>query len=316
MAKYKQHPIDPNRLPDSPLAKCAIWTGNNTYPRQTKKKPNEFTIIPHCIAGNPTAEAQAMAFCNPDRGASAHYIIDSKGVIVQNVPEDCRAWTTGGNLDVNGLTGAEIDHEAITFEIANCGYGEPWPMSAEAINSLVLLMVDICKRNGIPCIKYSGNKFLAGTPEQNVAAHRWFATKSCPGSFLYDNLSAVCDTVNYYLSSSVPVPVPSVDDIYIINGLDYRPVFDPEVYREYRPDVAANPYYGSSDEATWKHFLDFGMKEFFEEPGLANSRTSGEFCPQAYYNRYSDLREAFGDDFFYYYRHYVMFGQNEGREAF
>ena len=313
---YKQHPIDPNRKPDSPLALKAMWTGNNTYPRQTNKKPNEFTIIPHCIAGNPTAEAQAAAFQNPNRGASAHYIIDSKGIIIQGVPEDCRAWTTGGDLNVNGLTGAMMDHEAITFEIANVTREPLWAMSAEAINSLVLLMVDICRRNGIPCVKWQGNKFLAGHPDQqNIAAHRWFARKSCPGDFLYNSMGAVADTVNFYLAADKPQPLPVPNEGFIINGLDYSPVFNPKTYAASRPDVAANPYYGASDEMLWKHFCDFGMKEFFEEPGLAQSKTSEEFCVQAYKNRYSDLRDAFGDDFFEYYKHYIMFGKNEGRNA-
>ena len=312
---YKQHPIDPSRKPDSPLAKCAMWTGNNTFPRQTKKKPSQYTIIPHCIAGNPTAEAQAVAFQNPNRGASSHYVIDSKGVIVQCVPEDCRAWTTGGDLNVKGLTGAQMDHESITMEIANCAVGEPWPMTAEAINSLVLLIVDICKRNGIPSVKWTGNKFDAGTDKQNVAAHRWFARKSCPGNFLYNNMKAVCDTVNYYLASALPTPAPSNGGTYVINGLDFSPVFDPVVYAQSRPDVASNPYYGSSNDMLWKHFCDFGMKDFFDDPNLAHSKTSSEFCVQIYKNRYSDLVSAFGDDFYKYYEHYIVCGKAEGRSA-
>lgn len=306
--------VDPNRKPDSPLAKCAMWTDNCTFPRQTKKKPNEWSLIPHCIAGNPSAEAQAAAFQRPGRGASAHYIIDSKGVIVQNVPEDCRAWTTGGDLNVNGLTGAMMDHESITFEIANCAYGGDWPMSAEAINSLVLLMVDICKRNGIPGLKWEANKFLAGSKVQNVAAHRWFATKSCPGNFLYNNMGAVCDTVNFYLGGVLPTPLPSSSK-YVLNGLDYSPVFDPKTYAESRPDVVLSPFYGPDDDALWQHFCDFGMKDFFDDPGLANSKTSPEFCVQIYKNRYSDLVSAFGDDFFEYYKHYVVCGKAEGRSA-
>lgn len=313
---YKQHPIDPNRKPDSPLAKCAMWTGNNTFPRQTKKKPSQYTIIPHCIAGNPSAEAQAAAFQNPNRGASAHYIIDSKGVIIQGVPEDCRAWTTGGDLNVKGLTGAQMDHESITMEIANVTREPLWAMSAEAVNSLVLLMVDICKRNGIPCVKWKGDKFLAGKPDQqNIAAHRWFARKSCPGDFLYNSMGAVADTVNFYLGSVQPQPTPTPGEGFIINGLDYSPVFNPKTYAASRPDVASNPYYGSSDEMLWKHFCDFGMKEFFENPGLAQSKTSPEFCVQIYKNRYSDLRDAFGDDFFEYYKHYIVCGKAEGRSA-
>lgn len=311
------HHVDPNRKPDSPLALKAMWTDNCTYPRQTTKKPSEFTIIPHCIAGNPRAEAQAAAFQKPGRGASAHYIIDSWGTIIQGVPEDCRAWTTGGDLNVNGLTGSMMDHEAITFEIANITREPLWAMSPEAINSMTFLMVDICKRNGIPCVKWQGNKFLAGHPDQqNIAAHRWFARKSCPGDFLYNNMGAVADVVNFYLAKdSTPAPLPTPDKGFIINGLDYSPVFNPVTYGESRPDVAANPYYGVSDEMLWKHFCDFGMKEFYEEEGLSKSKTSEEFCVQAYRDRYSDLRDAFGDDFFEYYRHYVMSGKKEGRNA-
>lgn len=296
--------VDPNRKPDSPLALKAMWTDNCTFPRQTKKKPNEWTIIPHCIAGNPSAEAQAAAFQNPARKASAHYIIDSKGAIIQNVPEDCRAWTTGGDLNVNGLTGAMMDHEAITFEISNCVYGDPWYMSAEAINSMVFLMVDICKRRGIPALKWTGNKFDAATPKANVAAHRWFAKKSCPGDFLYNSMPAVCDTVNMYLGSNV-APIPTSG--YFINGLDFSPVFDPAFYAWKYADIASNPYYGSSNDMLWKHFCDFGMNEF--------RQGSAEFNPVVYKQKYPDLVQAFGDNDFDYYQHYVMFGKAEGRTA-
>ena len=308
--------VDPNRKPDSPLALKAMWTDNCTFPRNTKKKPSEFTIIPHCIAGNPTAEAQAAAFQRPDRDASAHYIIDSWGTIIQGVPEDCRAWTTGGDLNVNGLTGSMIDHEAITFEIGNITREPLWAMSPEAINSMTFLMVDICRRNGISCVKWLGDKFLAGHPDkQNIAAHRWFARKSCPGDFLYNSMGSVADVVNFYLAADNPQPIPVPNEGFIINGLDYSLVFNPKTYAASRPDVAANPYYGASDEMLWKHFCDFGMKEFFEEPGLAQSKTSEEFCVQAYKNGYSDLRDAFGDDFFEYYKHYIVCGKNENRSA-
>lgn len=305
--------VDPNRKPDSPLAKCAMWTDNCTFPRNTKKQPSEWTIIPHCTAGNSPAEATARSFQNPSRQASSHYVIDSKGIIIQCVPECCRAWTTGGDLNVNGLTGAMMDHESITIEVANCSLGGDWPMSAEAINSLTLLMADICRRNGIPQLKWTGNKFDSGTPNQNVAAHRWFARKACPGNFLYNNMGAVVDTVNLLIGSINPTPEPTTG--YVIHGFDFSPVFDPKTYAESRPDVASNPYYGSSDDMLWKHFCDFGMREFFENPGLATSKTSPEFCVQIYRDRYSDLRETFGDDFFDYYQHYVVCGKREGRSA-
>lgn len=298
--------VDPNRKPDSPLALKAMWTDNCTFPRQTNKKPSQFSIIPHCTAGNSPAEATARSFQNPARKASSHYIIDSIGTIIQNVPECCRAWTTGGELNVNGLTGAMMDHESITIEVANCALGGDWPMSAAAINSLVLLMADICRRNGIPMLKWKGDKYLAGKPEQqNVAAHRWFARKTCPGNFLYNNLGAVCDTVNLYLQTA-PTPVPQPTTGYVINGLDFSPVFDPIYYKEHNSDVAASPY-GASDSTLWDHFCNFGMSEF--------RQASAEFNPKAYRERYSDLNQAFGDDGFEYYQHYIMFGKAEGRTA-
>lgn len=299
------HPIDPNRKPDSPLAVKAIWSPNNTYPRQTTKKPSQFTIIPHCIAGNPTAEAQAKAFANPNRGASAHYIIDSNGVIVQGVPEDCRAWTTGGDLNVNGLTGSMMDHESITFEIANITREPWWAMSEQAINSLVLLCVDICKRNGIPALKWQNNKFLAGQPDkQNVAVHRWFARKSCPGDFLMLGMENVVTVVNAMLAGSTPVPQPTSG--HVINGVDYDVVFNDEYYRSHYPDVASSDY-GNIADGMWKHFCDFGMNEL--------RQACEEFDPKKYKADNADLVAAFGDDNFQYYQHYIVFGKQEIAEG-
>ena len=302
--------VDPNRKPDSPLAK-AVWTNHYcTFPRQTKKKPCEFTIIPHCTAGNSSAEATARYWASlpESQGASSHYIIDSKGVIVQNVPEDCRAWTTGGDIPKdkcpNHITGSEMDHESITIEVANITREPDWKMSAEAINSLVNLMVDICKRNGIPCLKYSANLALVGTPEQNVAAHRWFARKACPGNFLYDNLVAVVTTVNLYLGTSpAPEPVPC-NGSYIINGLDYSVVFDPAYYVEKYSDLEAA--FGNNPDALWQHFCNFGMNEFRQ--GSAN------FNPQVYKDNNPDVANSpYGEDNYGYYTHFVQFGQYENR---
>ena len=294
---------DLNRKPDSPLAKCAIWTYNCSI-RNTKLKPSQFDFIPHCTAGMSSAESTARRFQNPAVQASCHYCIGSNGDIVQNVPEEYRAWTTGGDLNVNGVTGAMMDHHSFTFEIANTALAPDYPMSAEAIASLVYLMVDICKRHGIKKVIWNGDKYYASNANNYnvIAAHRWYARKSCPGNFLYNSMGNVADTVNMLLASGGDIP--SGD--YVIDGVNYGEVFDPTYYRDHNPDVAASPY-GVNDSTLWEHFRDFGMNEL--------RRGNESFNARAYKERYADLREAYGDSNQMYYWHWIVFGKAEGRNG-
>ena len=294
---------DLNRKPDSPLAKCAIWTYNCSI-RNTKLKPSQFKFVPHCTAGMSTAEATARSFQNPKRQASCTYCIGGNGDIVQSVPEEYRPWTTGGDLNVNGVTGAMIDHMAFTFEIANSALGGSWPMSAEAINSLVLIMVDICKRYGIPKVYWNGDKYFSSKAENynTINVHRWYARKACPGDFLVALMPNVAMTVNAILASGGDIPSGS----YVIDGVDYGEVFDPTYYRDHNPDVAASPY-GVNDSTLWEHFRDFGMNEL--------RRGNESFNARAYKERYADLREAYGDSNQMYYWHWIVFGKAEGRNG-
>jgi len=292
---------DLNRKPDSPLAKCAIWTYNCSV-RNTKLKPSQFSFIPHCTAGMSSAEATATRFQRADVQASATYCIGSNGDIVQNVPEEYRPWTTGGDLNVNGVTGAMMDHHSYTFEIANTALAPDYPMSAEAIASLIYLMVDICKRHGIPKVIWNNDKFYASTHDNTIAVHRWYCRKSCPGNFLMSCMSNVADTVNMLLANGGAIP--SGD--YVIDGINYGEVFDPTYYRDHNLDVAASPY-GVNDGTLWEHFRDFGMNEL--------RQGNAEFNARVYKERYADLREAFGDSNQMYYWHWIVFGKAEGRNG-
>lgn len=298
MVKY-----DTSRKPDSPLASRAIWTFNCSI-RNTKLKPSQFKFVPHCTAGMSSAAATATRFQNPNVGASATYCIGGDGDIVQNVPEEYRPWTTGGDLNVNGVTGATIDHMAFTFEIANSALGGSWPMSDKAINSLVLLMVDICQRHGIPRVYWNNDKYFSSitTNYNTINLHRWYARKSCPGDFLVSLMPNIATVVNNLLAAG-PV-VPSGD--YVIDGVDYSVVFDPAYYRANQSDVAASPY-GASDDGLWQHFRDFGMNEL--------RQGNAEFDAKAYKEKYADLRAAFGDDNPMYYYHYIVCGKQEIAEG-
>jgi hypothetical protein len=251
-----------------------------------------------------SAEATARSFQNPNRQASCTYCIGSNGDIVQNVPEEYRPWTTGGDLNVNGVTGAMIDHMAFTFEIANTALAPDYPMSMEALTSLIYIMVDICKRYGIPRVIWNNDKYFSSVASNynTINVHRWYARKACPGNFLMNCMPTVADTVNLLLAGGGNIP--SGD--YVIDGIDYGEVFSPTYYRDHYPDVVASPY-GVNDNTLWEHFRDFGMNELRQGNETFNAR--------AYKERYADLREAYGDSNQMYYWHWIVFGKAEGRNG-
>ena len=74
----------------------------------------------------------------------------------------------------------------------------------------VELLVDICKRHpAIGRLRWKGDKSLVGQPDkQNIAVHRWFAYKACPGDYIYERLGAIADEVNRRLDEEENKPKP------------------------------------------------------------------------------------------------------------
>lgn len=280
--------------PDSKLVTGVMWSPNYTAQRKYKID----TIIIHCMAGTYDARRCGQLFADPKRKASSHYGISSNGEIWQYVPEKYRAWTTGGDKTCNGWTGSNYDHRSITMEVSNTTLGPDWQVSAAAMQSIINLCADICRRNGIPQLIWSNNPKLVGNASlQNMALHRWFASKACPGNFLVACMANIALAVNQQLAAPAGQ--------YILNGYDYSPVFDPVYYSSAYPDIRAA--FGTDAAALWNHFQVCGMNEF--------RRGSAEFDPWYYYNNNPDVVAVFGNDRPMYYAHYVMFGKAEGRKG-
>ena len=264
-------------------------------PNYSKRKYKIDTIIIHCMAGTYDAKRCGQLFADPKRQASSHYGISSNGDIYQYVPEQYRAWTTGGDKVCNGWTGSDYDHRSITMEVSNTTLGPNWGISPQALQSIIALCTDICKRHNIKPM-WSNNPALVGhADKQSFALHRWFATKSCPGPTIIAFMPYITLSVSQNLSQSG----------YILNGYDYSPVFDPIFYTERYSDL--NAAFGYNSEMLWLHFQTCGMNEF--------RQASAEFDPVVYAERYPDVKEAFGDDRPMYYFHYVAFGIDEGRSG-
>lgn len=160
---------------------------NHSGPRSHKID----TVSIHCMAGNLTVETCGGLFANRSREASSNYGIGSDGRIALYVDEWNRSWCTSSPAN---------DDRAVTIEVANIEAKEPYRISDAAYSSLIKLLADICKRNGIPELRWKGDKSLIGNVnKQNMTVHRWFAAKSCPGNWLYEHHGQIAADVNKLL---------------------------------------------------------------------------------------------------------------------
>ena len=185
-------------------------------PFRTSPRRNKIDmVIVHVMGGDFSVETCGDIFQRPNRNASSNYAVDSKGRIGMYVEEKDRAWCSGGKdrygnvIRVNGISGADVDQRAISIEVANDGGAETgYHVSDKALESLIKLLTDICKRKGIPKLLWRGDKKYVGRVlEQNMALHRWFAQKACPGQYLIDKHPYIVEQVNTALNSSTtPVP--------------------------------------------------------------------------------------------------------------
>jgi peptidoglycan hydrolase-like protein with peptidoglycan-binding domain len=117
--------------------------------------------------------------------ASAHYGIDSKGRIGMFVEEQYRAITSSSTAN---------DEVAVTIEVANSSGAPDWKISDAAYEALINLCVDICKRNNIESLDYTGDK------NGNLTRHNMFANTTCPGPYLQGKFSDIAREVNARLN--------------------------------------------------------------------------------------------------------------------
>ncbi|MBR7927078.1 N-acetylmuramoyl-L-alanine amidase [Aerococcaceae bacterium zg-ZUI334] len=167
------------------------------------------TITIHHMAGNLSVETCGNVFAPTSRQASSNYGVDSSGRVGMYVEEHNRSWCSSS---------ATNDNRAITIEVANDEYGGNWHVSDVALEKTIQLCVDICQRNGIPALNYTGDT------SGNLTKHEWFANTNCPGPYLGSKFPYIAAEVNKRLSGQASTPVPptdtNLDDVarQVING--------------------------------------------------------------------------------------------------
>lgn len=196
-----------------------------TYKNLTKNKTSNRnhaidTITIHCYVAQVTAKQGCDYFATTDRQVSSNYVVGKDGSIGLSVEEKDRAWSSGGYdkngnpIRVNGISGADNDHRAITIEVAS-DTTHPYAVTDKAYAALIDLVTDICKRNNIKKLLWKGDKSLIGqVDKQNMTVHRWFAAKACPGEYLYERHGAIADEVNKRLNTVVETQPTTPQTLY------------------------------------------------------------------------------------------------------
>lgn len=174
---------------------------NSNLVSYTKISPNRTsprnhcidTVTIHCVVGQLSVETMGNMFAQPSYQASCNYAIGSDGRIALIVPEGDRSWCSSNR---------DNDNRAVTIECA-CDKTHPYAVNDKVYASLINLLTDICRRNGIPKLLWRADKSLIGRPaKQNMTVHRWFAAKACPGDYLYNRHGQIAAEVNKRLGSS------------------------------------------------------------------------------------------------------------------
>lgn len=193
-------------MSNSSLICWAKLSPNNSY---RSKKISKLTI--HHAASCGTIYSMGNYFALSSSGCSANYGVDSEGRIALYVPENRRAWTSSN---------AENDSMAVTIEVANCAKGGDWPVSDKALEATIQLCVDICKRNGINGLNFTGNK------SGSLTMHCYFAGTACPGPYLKSKFPYIAEEVNRRLGVQVETKVEEDkfkvgDEVKLVSGAKY-----------------------------------------------------------------------------------------------
>ena len=164
------------------------WTGSKSNCNVRDHKIDRITI--HMMAGNGSLYTCFSWLSRPGNQGSVNYGIDSNGTIGVMIDEDKRAWTSSNRAN---------DMRAVTIEVANDSGAPNWHVSDKAMLSLIKLCADICKRNGIKKLEYTGD---VTCKTGNMSLHRWFAATSCPGPYLESKMVYIANEVNKKLGTT------------------------------------------------------------------------------------------------------------------
>lgn len=209
-----------SKFTNSPLVEYTHISPNRTSPRKYNYIGR---IIVHHMAGCLTLKQFDNIVSNPNRKMSSNYAIDKDAHVGMFCEEKDRSWCSS--------SGAEYaDGAGISIEVSNSSTGGNWPVSDKVYNKLIDLCADICIRNNIKELTYTGDK------NGSLVFHRFFAATLClptdtelltPHGWIKLKNVKICDTIATYnketnriVFDKVQNKVPEYHDtVYCVGGL-------------------------------------------------------------------------------------------------
>lgn len=237
-------------MSNSPLVNYTKISPNKSSPRNHVID----TITIHCVVGQCTVERLGNIFAPTAKQASSNYGVGLDGRIGMYVEEKDRSWCSSNRAN---------DNRAITIEVASDNK-EPYAVNARAYAALIDLVTDICKRNGIKKLLWKADKSLVGqVDKQNMTVHRWFTSKSCPGTYLYNKHPEIASEVNKRL------------------GVAENPV-------DTEPPVISTPANVKAEPKTiWDFFKGKGLSDFAVAGIMGNLHAESALLPNNLQNTYN-----------------------------
>lgn len=133
-------------------------------------------ITIHHVAGNMTIEQLGNLWQTAGRSGSSHYGVQHKN-IGQYVNESDVAWT-----DSNWTSNIT----SVTIETSNNSGAPNWTVADDTLDTLIKLVADIAKRNGlVPLVK-----------GKNLTWHQMYSATVCPGSYLLSKMDYIVEQAN------------------------------------------------------------------------------------------------------------------------
>lgn len=171
-----------------------------------RSRPIDRIIIHHNAANNWTSE-QVRDLWNNSREASAHYQVESNGIIGQLVNDSDTAWHAA-NADINA--------RSIGIEHANISGPPHWQISDKTVEEGAHLTAALCRG------------YKLGRPQwgANVFGHSQFASTSCPLQLAPggEDHARYMQRAQYWYDNpaGAPAPKPPIKEDVMAKGLETK----------------------------------------------------------------------------------------------